>query len=83
MRHENYLSRTYQHVRQRIAVIETKPTGTGSLGQVIQEDGSAGMTQIRAAGMTSDLWTYNKFLSRLPIKDAYAEIETPETLGSG
>jgi hypothetical protein len=53
----------------------------GALVKVIQEDGSAGMTQIRAAGITSDLWTYNKFLSRLPIKDAYAEIETPETSG--
>jgi hypothetical protein len=53
----------------------------GSLVKVIQEDGSAGMTQIRAAGITSDLWTYSKFLSRLPIKDAYAEIETPETSG--
>ena len=53
----------------------------GALVKVIQEDGSAGMTQIRAAGITSDLWTYNKFLSRLPIKNAYAEIETPETSG--
>jgi hypothetical protein len=53
----------------------------GALVKVIQEDGSAGMTQIHAAGIANDLWTYNKFLSRLPIKDAYAEIETPETSG--
>jgi hypothetical protein len=53
----------------------------GALVKVIQEDGSAGMAQIRAAGIGSDLWTYNKFLSRLPIKDAYAAIETPETSG--
>jgi hypothetical protein len=53
----------------------------GALVKVLQEDGSTGMAQIRAAGITSDLWTYNKFLSRLPIKDAYAEIETPETSG--
>jgi hypothetical protein len=53
----------------------------GALVKVIQEDGSAGMTQIRAAGITNDLWTYNKFLSRLPIKNTYAEIETPETSG--
>jgi hypothetical protein len=53
----------------------------GALVKVLQEDGSAGMAQIRAAGITSDLWTYNKFLSKLPIKDAYAEIETPETSG--
>jgi hypothetical protein len=53
----------------------------GTLVKVIQEDGSAGMARIRAAGIASDLWTYNKFLSRLPIKDAYAAIETPETSG--
>jgi hypothetical protein len=28
-----------------------------------------------------DLWTFSKFLSRHPIKDAYAAIETPETSG--
>jgi hypothetical protein len=53
----------------------------GALVKVIQEDGNTGMVQIRAAGITSDLWTYKKFLSRLPIKDAYAVIETPETSG--
>jgi hypothetical protein len=53
----------------------------GTLVKVIQEDGSAGMTQIRAAGIKSDLWTYSKFLSRRPIKDTYAAIETPETSG--
>ena len=37
------------------------------------------MAQIRAAGIKSDLWTYNKFLSRRPIKNANAAIETPET----
>jgi hypothetical protein len=40
-----------------------------------------GMAQIRAAGITINLWTYNKFLSSRPIKDAYAVIETPETSG--
>jgi hypothetical protein len=29
----------------------------------------------------NNLWTYNKFLSRRPIKNAYAAIETPETSG--
>jgi hypothetical protein len=53
----------------------------GALVKVIQEDGREGMAQIRAAGIANDLWTYNKYLSRLPIKDAYAAIETPETLG--
>jgi hypothetical protein len=53
----------------------------GALVKVIQEDGSTGMAQIRAAGIKIDLWTYNKFLSRRPIKNAYAAIETPETSG--
>jgi hypothetical protein len=53
----------------------------GALVKVIQEDGGTGMVQIRAAGINSNLWTYNKFLSRRPIKNAYAAIETPETSG--
>jgi hypothetical protein len=53
----------------------------GALVKVIQEDESTGMAQIRAAGITIDLWTYNKFLSSRPIKNAYAVIETPETSG--
>ena len=53
----------------------------GALVKVIQEDGSTGMAQIRAAGIKSDLWTYNKFLSSRPIKDTYAVIEIPETSG--
>jgi hypothetical protein len=55
----------------------------GALVKVVQEDGSTGMAQIRTAGINSDLWTYKKFLSRFPIKDAYAVIETPETSGLG
>jgi hypothetical protein len=53
----------------------------GALVKVIQEDGSTGMAQIRVAGINSNLWTYKKFLSRRPIKNAYAAIETPETSG--
>ena len=53
----------------------------GALVKVIQEDESTGMARIRAAGITIDLWTYNRFLSSRPIKDAYAQIETPETSG--
>jgi hypothetical protein len=39
------------------------------------------MAQIHDAGIKINLWTYNKFLSRRPIKNAYAAIETPETAG--
>ena len=53
----------------------------GALVKIIQQDGGTGMAQIRVAGITVDLWTYNKFLSEHPIKDAYAVIETPETSG--
>ena len=53
----------------------------GALVKIIQQDGSTGMAQIRVAGITIDLWTYNKFLSERPIKDTYAVIETPETSG--
>jgi hypothetical protein len=53
----------------------------GALVKVIQEDGNAGMVQIHAAGINRDLWTYSKYLSRRPIKDTYATIETPETSG--
>jgi hypothetical protein len=51
----------------------------GALVKVIQEDPSTGMAQIHAAGITINLWTYHKFLSTRPIKDADARIETPET----
>ena len=53
----------------------------GALVKVIKEDASAGMVQIRSAGFTNDLWTYNKFLSRVPIKDANEVIETPAPPG--
>jgi hypothetical protein len=53
----------------------------GALVKVIEEDRSAGMAHIRMAGINSDLWTFSKFLSKRPIKDTYAGIETPETSG--
>jgi hypothetical protein len=39
------------------------------------------MAQIRMVGINIDLWTFSKFLSKRPLKDAYAEIEIPETSG--
>jgi len=53
----------------------------GALVKIIQQDAGADLAQIRVAGITTDLWTYSKFLSMRPIKDAYAVIETPETSG--
>jgi hypothetical protein len=33
------------------------------------------------AGITVDLWTLTKFLSKQAVKDTYGVIETPETSG--
>jgi hypothetical protein len=53
----------------------------GALVQVVQEDPQAGLSKIRLAGITVDLWTLTKFLSKHPIKDTYGVVETPETSG--
>lgn len=53
----------------------------GALVKIMQQDPRAGLAQIWVAGITIDLWTYDKFLSERPIKDAYAVIEIPETSG--
>ena len=53
----------------------------GAIVKVLSEESGTGMAKIRVAGITIDLWTFSKFLSRHPIKDAYAAIETPETSG--
>jgi hypothetical protein len=51
----------------------------GALVRVVQEDAASGMSQIHTTGITKDLWTLTKFLSRRPIRDAYGAIESPET----
>jgi hypothetical protein len=53
----------------------------GTIVQVIEDDPKTGISKIRMAGITSDLWTLTKFLSRRPVKDTYGVIETPETSG--
>jgi hypothetical protein len=53
----------------------------GTLVQVVDEDKKAGLSKIRMAGITSDLWTLSSFLTKHPIKDTYGVIETPETSG--
>jgi hypothetical protein len=53
----------------------------GALVKIVQEDVPTEMEQIRIAGIIIDLWTYDKFLSKDPIEDAYGVIETPETSG--
>lgn len=54
---------------------------TGALVQVIEEDPQSGLSKVRIAGITVELWTLTKFLSEQPIKDIYGVFETPETSG--
>jgi hypothetical protein len=51
----------------------------GSIIQLLQTDGA--VSRIRLAGITSDLWTMTRFLSKQPLKNAYGITETPETAG--
>jgi len=53
----------------------------GTIVQVTEEDPSSGLSKIRIAGITVDLWTLTRFLSKHAIKDTYGVIETPETSG--
>jgi hypothetical protein len=53
----------------------------GSIVQVTEDDPHTGTSKIRLAGITSDLWTLTKFLSKHPVRDTYGVIETPETSG--
>jgi hypothetical protein len=53
----------------------------GMIVQVTEEDPRTGTSKIRMAGITSDLWTLTKFLSKRPVKDTYGVIETPENSG--
>jgi len=53
----------------------------GTIVQVTEEDPKTGTSKIRLAGITTDLWTLTRFLTKQPIKDTYGVIETPETSG--
>src|SRR5258707_12480461 len=50
----------------------------GTLVKVIKEDPATGTTQVRLGGITKDLWTATKFLSKSPIQNPYGVIETPD-----
>jgi hypothetical protein len=52
----------------------------GTLVQIVQEDKSGGVSQIRIDGITKPLWTRNDYLSRHPFKNIMGNIETPRTL---
>jgi hypothetical protein len=53
----------------------------GTIVQVTEEDAGAGLSKIRMAGITVDLWTLTRFLSKHAVKDTYGVVETPETSG--
>jgi hypothetical protein len=53
----------------------------GAIVQVVEDDPSSGLSKIRMAGITVDLWTPTRFLSKHAIRDTYGVIETPETSG--
>jgi hypothetical protein len=53
----------------------------GTLVQLVSEDKKAGLSEIRMAGITSDLWTLSRFLTKHAIRDTYGVVETPETSG--
>ena len=53
----------------------------GTIVQVTEDDPSSGLSKIRMAGITVDLWTPTRFLSKHAVKDTYGVIETPETSG--
>ncbi len=55
----------------------------GNLVHVVKENaGPGGVTVIRIDGVTRDLYTLNKFLSKRPIPDSTGKIEGPEQIGA-
>jgi len=53
----------------------------GTIVQLTEEDPSSGLSRIRMAGITVDVWTLTRFLSKHAVKNTYGVIETPETSG--
>src|SRR5271165_6721774 len=53
----------------------------GTIVLVTEEDPSSGLSKIRMAGITVDVWTLTRFLSKHAVKNTYGVIETPETSG--
>jgi hypothetical protein len=53
----------------------------GDIVKLIQEDPASGISRIHVAGITTDLWTPTKFLSKRPVENAFGVVETAETSG--
>ena len=52
----------------------------GTIVRVVTEETSSGLSQINMPGITQNLWTLTKFLTKQPIKDIIGRIETPGML---
>ena len=52
----------------------------GSVVRVVTEETSSGLSEINIPGITQNLWTFTKFLTKQPIKDIIGRIETPGML---
>jgi hypothetical protein len=52
----------------------------GSMVRVVAQETSSGLSQIYIPGITQNLWTLTKFLTKQPVKDIIGRIETPNTL---
>ena len=53
----------------------------GAIVKGLREEGSTGRAKLRVSGISIDLWTSSKFLSRHPTRDAYAAREAAATAG--
>ena len=53
----------------------------GTIVQATEDGLSSELSKIRMAGITVDLWTLTRFVSKQPVKDTYGVVETPETSG--
>jgi len=52
----------------------------GTIVRVVTEETSSGLSQINIPGITQNLWTLTKFLTKQPIRDIIGRIETPGML---
>ena len=52
----------------------------GSVVRVVTQETSSGLSQINIPGITQNLWTLTKFLTKQPIKDIIGRIEMPGML---
>src|SRR6516165_2303306 len=52
----------------------------GTMVRVVTEERSSGLSQINIPGITQNLWTLTKFLTKQPVKDIIGRIETPGML---